>query len=48
MDSSKGLTQQQALDLAIKMVQADALANLAHAFRRDGEFQESMYLLSKK
>lgn len=32
----------QAMELAAKLVQAQALADLANAFRQDGEFQESM------
>ena len=43
LDNSKGLVPfETALELAIKMVQADALQNLANSFRQDGEFQESM------
>lgn len=43
LDNGQGLiTFDKALELAIKIVQADALQNLAIAFRQDGEFQESM------
>ena len=43
MDNSKGqVTMHQAMELAVKIIQAQAMQDLAFAFRQDGEFQESM------
>lgn len=48
MDQSHGkISFYQAMDLAIKMHQADAFMDIAYFLRRDGEFQESMTDIAK-
>ena len=48
LDNSKGeLNLFQAMELAVKIIQAQALQDLAFAFRQDGEFQESMTQIAK-
>jgi hypothetical protein len=48
LENSKGtLTLHQSMELAVKIIQAQALQDLAFAFRQDGEFQESMTQIAK-
>jgi hypothetical protein len=39
--------KKEAFELAIKAYQANSLSFLAHLFRKDGEIQESLSLISK-
>jgi hypothetical protein len=48
LDKSNGeLTLFQSMEIATKIIQSQALQDLAYAFRQDGEFQESMTQIAK-